>query len=222
MADDVSEYVVMKMSRTRWLAAAVSVVAALGVMAMAPARPPEPDPLPQRWQLDLDIGPLRVASVDVGDAGPRLFYYLTYRVTNNSGQDLQFAPVFELGTDEGELFRAGRDVPRTVRLELLRRLDNPLLEDQISILGPILQGKENAKDGLVIWPVGDADVDEIAVYAAGFSGETAKVTFTNPDTGEEKTITFRKTYMVRYDVPGSLERRGAKPIKPKAQRWIMR
>lgn len=212
----------MRTTRSRLTAAAACVLTVLTATAMGFSRPPEPDPLPKRWQLDLDVGPLRVASVDIEDEGSQLFYYLTYRVTNNSGQDLTFAPVFELGTDEGELFRAGKDVPRSVRQELLGRLNNPLLEGQISILGTLLQGKENAKDGLVIWPVGDIDVDEISVYAAGFSGETAKVEFKDPKTGETKEVTLRKSYMVRYDLPGSLERRGATPIEAKAERWIMR
>lgn len=212
----------MPTTRSRLFAAAACLLALLSVSAIAWTRPPEPDPLPKRWQLDIEVGPLRVAEVATPESGPQLFYYLTYRVTNNSGQDLTFAPIFELGTDEGELFRAGKDVPRAVREEMLRRLDNPLLEDQIAILGPILQGRENAKDGLVIWPVGDTDVDEIAIYAAGFSGETTTLTFPDPQSGEEKEIVLRKTYMVRYTLPGSLELRGSRPILPREERWIMR
>jgi hypothetical protein len=210
------------MTRSRLAAAAACVLTVLSATALGWTRPPEPDPLPKRWQLDLDVGPLRVATVETETTGSQVYYYLTYRVTNNSGEDQAFAPVFELGTDEGELFRAGKDVPRAVKLEMLERLDNPLIEGQIAILGTLLQGKENAKDGLVIWPVGDLDIDEISVYAAGFSGEMTKIEFTDPESGESTEITLRKTMMVQYDMPGSLERRGSKPIKPKAQRWIMR
>lgn len=203
-----------------WLSACLAVL--VGAMGLAFTRPPEPDPLPKRWQLDLDVGPLRVAQVQLPGAEPQIYYYMTYRVTNNSGQDLQFAPVFELGTDEGELFVAGRDVPRAVRLELLSRLGNPLLEDQIAILGTILQGKENAKDGLVIWPVGDLDIDEVSVYAAGFSGETARIELPDPKTGEKREIVLRKTLMVRYEIPGSLSMRGSEPLRAREERWIMR
>lgn len=212
----------MRTTRSRVSAAVACVLAALSLTALAWTRPPEPDPLPKRWQLDIDVGALRVAQLQVEGQEPQMYYYMTYRVTNNSGQDLQFAPVFELGTDEGELFRAGRDVPRAARLELLGRLDNPLLEDQIAILGTILQGKENAKDGLVIWPVGDLNVDEVSVYAAGFSGETARIELKDPGTGEIREIVLRKTLMVRYQIPGSLELRGSEPLRPKEERWIMR
>ncbi|MEO0631206.1 MAG: hypothetical protein AAFY46_10855, partial [Planctomycetota bacterium] len=37
------------------------------VAANAAARPPEPDPLPQRWELDLQVGPLRVITLDVAE-----------------------------------------------------------------------------------------------------------------------------------------------------------
>ena len=212
----------MSTTRSRLSACIACVLTALSLTALAWTRPPEPDPLPKRWQLDIEVGPLRVAQISVEGQEPQVYYYMTYRVTNNSGQDLQFAPIFELGTDEGELLRAGRDVPRAVRLELLDRLGNPLIEDQIAILGTLLQGKENAKDGLVVWPVGDMDIDEVSVYAAGFSGETARIELPDPETGEKREIVLRKTYMVRYSIPGSLELRGSEPLKPRDERWIMR
>ena len=110
----------------------------LGVLAVgAGVRPPEPDPLPQRWELDLQVGPLRVITLDVPGEGPQPFFYMTYRVTNNSGEDLQFAPIFEIGNEDGDVVRAGTDVPRSVRQALLELLDNPLLEDQIQIIGPM-------------------------------------------------------------------------------------
>ena len=192
------------------------------VMLGAAQRPPEPDPLPQRWELDFVPGPLRVISLDVEGEGARPFFYMTYRVTNNSGEDLQFAPLFEIGNENGDVVRAGADVPRSVRQDLLALLDNPLIEDQIQIIGPILQGRENSKDGLVIWRVPNLVSDELAVYAAGFSGETRQVEFTNPDTGETETMTFRKTYMVRYATPGTLVGQGSKPLQVVSERWIMR
>lgn len=195
----------------------------LGVLALgAGHRPPEPDPLPQRWELDLAVGPLRVITLEVEGEGLKPFFYMTYRVTNNSGEDLQFAPIFEIGNENGDVVRAGNDVPRSVRQALLKLLDSALLEDQIQIIGTILQGRENAKDGLVIWRAPSLTTDELAVYAAGFSGETQQVEFQNADTGETETMTFRKTYMVRYATPGTLVGQGSKPLEVVGERWIMR
>lgn len=140
--------------------------------APAAAAAPEPNPVPRRWQLDVEVGPLRMATVETPEHGRRDYLYMAYEVVNNSGEDLLFAPMFELATDEGDLLRSGRGVPAAVTQELLRRLENPFLEDQISIIDVLLQGEENAKEGLVVWPAEGLKVDELSIYAAGFSGET--------------------------------------------------
>src|SRR3569832_741098 len=71
---------------------------------------PEPDPVPRRWQLDVNMGPMRMAVVDDAQGNPRSYLYLTYKVTNNSGQDLLFAPSFVLSDGEGNLVPSGRNV----------------------------------------------------------------------------------------------------------------
>jgi hypothetical protein len=143
---------------------------------------------------------------------------LTYTVTNNSGEDLLFAPAFELATDQ-EVLRSGRSVPLEVTRELQSRAQNPMILDQISMIGQLLQGKENAKDGLVIWPADDLRPGDLTVYAAGFSGETAKVQ--GPDS--KQTVILRKTLMLRYTVPGELTQRGGQPLElSEPARWIMR
>lgn len=191
---------------------------ALPTATPPPALAPEPDPVPRRWQLEIDPGPLRLATVDVPTIGPRSYYYLTYTVTNNSGEDLLFAPAFELATDQ-EVLRSGRSVPLEVTRELQSRVQNPLVQDQISIIGQLLQGKESAKDGIVIWPADNLSPGELAVYAAGFSGETAKVQ--GPDT--KQTVILRKTLMLRYRVPGELTGRAGQALElAEPARWIMR
>lgn len=183
---------------------------------------PEPDPVPRRWQLDLEIGPMRVATVEVRGGGPRSYLYLTYTVANNSGQDLLFAPAFDLATDEGEVIRSGVGVAHEVVRALLNRLDNPFLEDQIGIIDILLQGEENAKEGIVIWPLNDLNVSELNLFAAGFSGETATVDVTNPRTGQPSRMVLRKTLMVRYRVPGELLDLGDRPLDVTDRSWIMR
>jgi hypothetical protein len=197
-----------------WRGGAIGLVAGAALLAGGAA--PEPDPVPRRWQLDIETGPLRCAVVDVPGVGPRSYFYLTYRVTNNSGEDLLFAPSFELATQE-EVLRSGRNVPLEVTRTLLQSCQNEFLQDQIGIIGQLLQGKENARDGIVIWPANDLNVEDVAIYAAGFSGETATVIA--PDT-KQKFI-LRKTLMLRYKVSGELNPRGAIPLA-EPPRWIMR
>jgi len=181
---------------------------------------PEPNPAPQRWELQIKPGPLRIASVDAGDT-TGLYLYFTYSVTNKSGQSVLFAPMFTLATDDGGTQIAGDGAPGEVSRELLSRLANPFLEGQLGIIGPLQQGPENAREGLVIWPLLKADVDEIKVFCAGFSGETARLRITDPVTGDPKTVTLRKTLMLRYSTPGHLGA-DAQPLELVDQRWIMR
>jgi hypothetical protein len=146
-----------------------------GLNSVSAAAAPEPAPIPRRWQLDVETSPLRATVVDLPGTGSRAYFYMTFKVTNNSTTDVLFAPAFELATDDMALLRSGRDVPVGVTNEIKNRLQNPLLEDQISIVGTLLRGAENAKEGLVIWPVPAEHQFEVTVYAAGFSGETATV-----------------------------------------------
>jgi hypothetical protein len=182
---------------------------------------PEPDPVPRRWQLTVEPGPLRVASVEVAGIGPQMYYYLTYKVVNSTGQDLLFTPSFELTTDEGELVRSGRGVPAAATKAVLDRLENPFLQDQISIVGMLLQGEENAKEGLVMWPVGVGHVRALDVFASGFSGETRAVDAFDRETGGTKRVSVRKALMIRYQPKGETrpENEGYPVIE---QRWVMR
>lgn len=188
------------------------------VLAVTSVGAPLPDPVPRKWELRFEPGELRTAVVSLPDAGPTAFYYMTYYVENNTGDDLYFAPRFELVTDAGEVMRSGREVPREAVDKILAILDEPLLLDEIRVQGNLLQGPENAREALVVWPVGSLDVDEVSVYAAGFSGENEIVQ--RPDTGE--TVVLRKTKMLRHLVPGTLNPRRESPLRRTVERWILR
>ncbi len=198
--------------------ACACLVLVLSVAVLTGASAPEPDPVSKRWQLDLQPGPLRITTMSVGTTGPRAYFYFTYVVTNNSGQDLLFAPAFELANDEGDVLRSGRQVPLEVTRALISAQDNSFLQDQISIIGQLLQGRENARDGIAIWPANDLNADDVTIYAAGFSGETATVE--GPATKQKAVL--RKTLMLRYAVHGDLVGQGTRPLDLSEQRWIMR
>ncbi|GIK20065.1 MAG: hypothetical protein AMXMBFR77_21620 [Phycisphaerales bacterium] len=200
--------------------AALAVSAAIATAFAAP----EPAPVPKRWQLDLKPGPLRVASVELPGEGPRAFYYLTYSVVNHTGEELDLVPSFELATDEGEVLLSGVGVPEIATRDIMARLRDPLLEDQIAIIGRIQQGVENARHGVVIWPANDLKIDEVKVFAAGFSGENETITLIDPRTGQERRLVFRKTLMLAYAVPGDLrlELQKSRPLTEVNRRWIMR
>jgi hypothetical protein len=189
-------------------------------MAPAPSMAPEPDPIPRRWQLAFEPGPLRIATVETA-AGPQSYYFMTYKVTNTSDQDLLFAPSFDLVTGLGEARRSGRDVSAEVTREILGRLESPFIQDQISIVGTLLQGEANAKEGVVIWPVNDTRVSEILIFAAGFSGETRGVEFKNAE-GKLERVLLRKSLMMRYEAPGEIRDMAGKELPRVESRWVLR
>jgi hypothetical protein len=207
------------------LAASLALTAGAAMLDLTPraaALAPEPDPVPRRWQFDAAMGSLRVTQIDVAGVGPKLFFSMTYQVTNNTSEDLLFTPAFEMADDQGTLVRSGRDVPAAVTKQILDSYGKPLLQDQIQILGMLLQGEANAKEGLVIWPVGANRADEITIYGAGFSGETRTIEVKDPETREVKRVTLRKTLMMRFKMPQDLRGWGNQPLELLEQRWILR
>ncbi|MFT3686575.1 MAG: hypothetical protein QM783_16940 [Phycisphaerales bacterium] len=205
------------------LISALLFVTALMTVAFTGGAAPEPSAVSKRWQLQAEFGQLRVFSTKT-DGTPRAFYYMTYKTVNRTGQDVVFAPSFDLVDGAGQVVKSGRSVPESVTKARLQRVNNPLVQDQVSILGTILQGEENAKEGLVIWPCENLRPGEINVYAAGFSGETAlvKVPGAKDEKGNEVTATLRKTRQITFKDPGDIMNRGDQPIEQNATKWIMR
>ena len=189
------------------------------------------------WQLDFKPGPLRLfKDPDSGQS----YWYMTYVVTNTTGQDLRWAPSMELFYDDGRIMLAGRGVPGSVTKQLLTMLGNPLLQDQNQILGELLQGKEHAKEGLAVW-VADTNtqgssyydsfqdgrviwnskvipVTELSFFLTGASSQTEKVR--NPITRQE--VVLRKTLRRDFVVPGNYRDRGSEPVTVVSDTWIMR
>lgn len=186
----------------------------LGVVVAAAAYP-VPSSFPIRWELEFQPGPLRLYFDDLEE---QHYWYFTYTVINRTGQDRIWAPHFVLFTDGGEILSAGTDVPERITREIYDMLGNNLIETQYAILGEILQGREHAKEGLVIWPARKLEVTELSLFISGISGETARVA--NPLTGEN--VLLRKTLQRTYLIPGNPDARGSEPADLQEERWIFR
>lgn len=202
----------------------------LATIAVMAGMAPEPDPIPRRWELELEAGSLRAISLVTDDRGTPDpaddiygdFMYLTYRVTNYTGRDLFFAPTFTLTNDSGEILRSSQGVSADTTNRLLAELDQPFLQSEFEVLGVLHQGPENARDVVVIWPLNDRTINEAVVYAAGFSGEAKSFRVMDPANGGFKNETLRKTYMVRYNIPGEINPREPFPFDEVERRWVMR
>ncbi|MHC4127184.1 MAG: hypothetical protein ACYTE6_02205 [Planctomycetota bacterium] len=176
---------------------------------------PRPAPVAPRWELEFEPGALRLyVDPHEGEA----YWYFTYMVTNRTGRDQVWAPTFALFTDAGEILASGRGVPSRVAADIRTLLGNEFLEHQNEIIGEIFHGRDHAKEGLVIWPAQHLEVNEVSLFIAGMSGETASVV--NPVTGER--VLLRKTLQRDYLIPGDAIARGSKPVELRSQRWVMR
>ncbi|MBX3381565.1 MAG: hypothetical protein KF805_15825 [Phycisphaeraceae bacterium] len=208
---------------THYFRTPIACVLFLGALTVgAGAMAPEPNPVPQRWQFDVRPGDLRFTKFETPDGQLRGYFFLTYRVVNNTREDLLLAPLFELTTENGDIVRSGRDVPHSVLKKIMAEVDNPLAEDQISILGTLLQGEENGREGVVVFSDVDISARDITIYATGFSGETAPYEVTDPKTGKVHRELLRKTLSLEYKLPGDVTGRVNEPLPLFEQRWVMR
>jgi hypothetical protein len=192
----------------------LTVLAAAATSGVAAAYP-RPSAVPPRWEFEFEVGDLRLYA-DPAD-GER-YWYFTYTVTNRTGRDRTWAPRFTLFTDAGEIVASGRNVPGRVTSDVLALLGNKLLETQNEVIGEIHHGREHAKEGLVIWPAGSVEVNELTIFVAGISGETATVT--HPITGDR--VVLHKTLQRDYLIPGEALPRGSRPIELIQEQWVMR
>ena len=176
---------------------------------------PKPSQVPYRWELQFDAGDLRLY-VDPIDGA--VYWSFNYTVTNHTDGDQIWAPSFVLFTDTGEIIRSGVGVPMRVEEDICSLLGNPLLETQNEIIGDIFQGREHAKDGLVVWRAGSTNVNELSLFIAGISGETARVN--HPITGHG--VILRKTLQRDYLIRGSALARGSRPVEFLKQGWVLR
>ncbi|MBL4808595.1 MAG: hypothetical protein JKY43_00870 [Phycisphaerales bacterium] len=181
---------------------------------------PEPSPVATTWEFTFDRGPLRLAWVET-EQGNKPYFFLTYNITNFSGDDLLFAPDVSLMTDNITVIKSGRNVPTAVTNAILEELDNPLIESQIDIVSTVLQGPEHARDGVLIWPAEQLDVDEVSIFFAGLSGEFESYVV-GRETDNPRRYTLRKTLMLRFATPGNFGEQGARPFELAEKRWVMR
>ena len=176
---------------------------------------PVPKPVPTAWELKCVPGVLRLFA-DPADG--QLYWYMTYQVQNASGRDQIWVPDMTLYSDTGVISKAGVGVPGRVSESIRALQGNPLLETQDEIIGDLRQGPEYARDGLAVWPVQNDRANEVSIFVAGLSGETAREF--HPVTGE--AVILRKSLHLKFMVDGDLEGRLAMPASLMASEWVIR
>lgn len=179
---------------------------------------PEPAIVSKTWEFDVKVGtPKSVAVPDI-NGEIQWYWYMTYRVGNNTGQDRLFIPEIHIATDEGDILVAGQHVPPAAFDVIKKRERNTLLLSPVQIVGRMLQGRDFIKEGVAIWPAFGHPIDRMDIFLSGLSGETQAIKL--PGNGEE--VFVRKTMMVKYHLPGGKVHPERQPVKLLDTEWIMR
>ncbi|MCJ7544509.1 MAG: hypothetical protein MUP47_08105 [Phycisphaerae bacterium] len=206
---------------------------ALGVGQAVTA--PKPAEIVTHWQLEASFGDILPIQVTAsGEGAPRTFWYMRYKITNTTGQDRVFVPEFILYTDTGELLRAGRNIPGSAFQAIKEVANDPLLLDLSDMAGRLLQGQENAKEGVAIWNDFDPSAAAFDVFVSGLSGETVELKLPKPIRVKETDafgkqvevvkdkIILAKTLQRHYRISVEAADRSHTALQLAEEQWVMR
>ena len=179
------------------------------------------------WTVDVEYtNPEQIMVKIPGRRKPQRFWYIILTMTNTSGYDVPFYPRCDLMTDTLKLTQAYRDTRKIVFKKIKKRYRRryPFLESLEYADNRILQGEDNAKDMVIIWPDFDPNAKKISLFIAGLSNETVAIDHpTEKDkNGLPKRIFLRKTLQLDYTIAGDKSLRSRSGLTFKKQRWIMR
>jgi hypothetical protein len=187
---------------------------------------PEPSKYPISWQLNFEYEHPRRIVVEVpGERLPKAYWYLTYTVTNKTGQERDFVPYFTMVTKDGKAIRSDRGVPKVVFEQIKARTGNKLLESPWLVNDTLLVGEDQARDSVAIWEEPSPEMGTFSLFLAGLSGESVELkdaagkTMTDAD---GKAIVLFKTLQLDYTVSGDEVMPGLDPIDKTHERWVMR
>ena len=192
---------------------------------------PTPSLTPKSWEFDLAFhDPQRIVLTLPGESEPTTYWYLLYTVTNNTGHDEGYYPMFHLVTDTLQIVTGGDEISPTVvdAIRARHRKRYPFFVDPMDVSGVLLQGVDNARVSAAVFRNFDPEASRFTVYVAGLSGEILRMR--NPVFDPEKPesgsnsrfFVLRKTLAITYDLPGDeRSRKHAVPVRVERQ-WVMR
>lgn len=232
----------------------------LAVTADPASAQPEPSPVRVSWELSFEPTPPMRIQIQT-DGGPREYWYMLYTVTNDTRKDVNFHPeIVRVNEIETELpadrvaSQPQKAPHRTVdpaivglhqkifrQIKNLHKRTHPFLVQPVDAIGKLLQGKDNARTSVAVFPALDPRASKFTVYVTGLSGE--RITKPNPlydaktppgaeghsstgTTGQLKEnprfFLLRKTLAIPYTLPGDAKtRKTAQPVLGRMT-WVMR
>jgi hypothetical protein len=180
---------------------------------------------PGQWTVQVRFEQPQQMVLTRGGAAVR-YWYTILSLTNRTGEDVDFYPRCDLMTDTFQIVPAGMNVPPTVleRIKERHRSRYPLLESLASVGNRILEGEDNAKDIVVIWPDFDLRAESFKIFITGLSNETAVIDHpVAVDTaGHPVPVFLRKTLELDYAFRGDPALRDSVEVVYKGKDWVMR
>lgn len=202
---------------------ALALIAPVIVLAAAnpvSAKVPEPSLYKISWELDFKHGVPKRVVVDT-----TAYWYLTYTVTNNTGQEQTWRPNFQMMTDDGKMIKSDRGIGIEVFDKIKATEGDRFLQPATQITGPLRQGEDQAKDGVAIWKEPNPRMGTFKIFIQGLSGEKAALT---DDDGKEMKGSdglpefLRKTLELDYQVLGDEFYPERHEVHELGHKWVMR
>jgi len=197
---------------------AAMAVAGLPRSAQAEYQDAAPAVMSSAWQIEYMFEHPTPIAVRNSDGALNWYWYMPYKVVNQTGERQLFVPTATIADDAGRVIEAGVNVPDQVYNQIEQRLENPLLKSPLQVAGPLLEGEDHAEESFFVWPASEKDINEMRVFITGLSGETK--TIQNPRTGEP--VTLQRTLMLQYKLPGASQTPTQQPLRFMNQDWVLR
>jgi hypothetical protein len=190
---------------------------------------PEPAivPGPSQWTIDtVFTHPQQIVLQTGGPDRLMRFWYTIITLTNNTNHDVEFYPKCDLMTDTFRITPAGKGVSPAVFGYIKKRHQSryPFLEPLEGADNKLLQGEDNTKDVVIIWPDFDVQAKNVRIFITGLSNETAAIDHpvAKDKTGRPLKVFLRKTLELNYAFRGDPSLRFDAELAYRGKRWIMR
>jgi hypothetical protein len=210
-------------------AAAVFLMTALAAVVMAAAYP-KPSPYPISWELSFDPSlPKRFVLTPPGANTADSYWYITYSVANESKDEQQFLPTFEMLTDDGQVIRSDQGIPDSVLAEIRIREKNRNLLSVVQIAGTQRVGRDQTRYGMAVWKEPYPRMGKFTIFVSGLSGEAVilkddngQPRYNTDAAGKKQPVVLCKTLRLEYQLLGDETYPGNDPLKKLSQDWVMR
>lgn len=187
--------------------------------------------VPKTWELDFEFyDPQRITMTLPGDSAPVTYWYVVYRVTNQTGQDVVFTPSFRIVTSTLEKVVGGDGISPSVydAIAARHKKEFPFFAVPSKVTGKLMQGAVNSRTSAAVFRTFDTKASGFRFFAGGLSGDIERVANPVYKPNEPETEKNRRFFLLRrtleldYDLPGDRDtRKYAKPIR-RDRRWVMR